>query len=227
MNLVNECYAKVKNNCFKYIKSQETNTNKFKNKDKMLKSYLIPLCFWIAKKNNKTRPLIIGLAGGQGTGKTSITSIISVILRKYFRLNVFKISIDDFYKTRHERKILSIKKHRLLMTRGVPGTHDHRIILNFFKNVKRKKFKSLKLPKFDKSIDDRCKKKFWYKVNTKPEVIILEGWCVGARAQKNSLIFKPINSLEKAKDPNLIWRKYVNAQLKKNYKSLFRELDTL
>ena len=48
MNLVNECYAKVKNNCFKYIKSQETNTNKFKNKDKMLKSYLIPLCFWIA-----------------------------------------------------------------------------------------------------------------------------------------------------------------------------------
>ena len=55
MKLVNECYAKVKKNCFKYIKSQETNTNKFKNKDRMLKSYLIPLCFWISEKTNKKK----------------------------------------------------------------------------------------------------------------------------------------------------------------------------
>ena len=44
---INNCYEKVKKNCFKFIKSQETKTNKFKNKNKMLKSYLIPLCFWI------------------------------------------------------------------------------------------------------------------------------------------------------------------------------------
>ena len=61
MELVNDCYISVKKNCFKYIKSQETNTNKFKNKDRMLKSYLIPLCFWIVKKTNKKKPLIIGL----------------------------------------------------------------------------------------------------------------------------------------------------------------------
>ena len=46
---INNCYEKVKKNCFKFIKSQETRTNKFKNKNKMLKSYLIPLCFWINK----------------------------------------------------------------------------------------------------------------------------------------------------------------------------------
>ena len=64
------------------------------------------------------------MGGGQGSGKTTISSIIALILRKYFKLNVFKISIDDFYKTRNERKVLSRNKHSLLMTRGVPGTHD-------------------------------------------------------------------------------------------------------
>jgi len=227
MKLVNECYSKVKKKCFKYLKSQETITNKFKNKDKMLKSYLIPICFWIVKKSTKNKPFIIGLAGGQGTGKTTIASIISLILKKYFKLKVFKISIDDFYKTRNERRILSITKHPLLMTRGVPGTHDYKIISNFFKKIKSKKFKAIKLPKFDKSIDDRYNIKSWYKINYRPDVIIFEGWCVGAKAQKNSKIKKPINSLEKVKDSNLIWRKYVNTQLKKNYKNLFKQLNEI
>ena len=99
MKLVNDCYISVKKNCFKYIKSQETNTNKFKNKDRMLKSYLIPLCFWIVKKTNKKKPLIIGLAGGQGTGKTTITSIISLILKTFLKTTTplpFKISSKNF-----------------------------------------------------------------------------------------------------------------------------------
>ena len=66
----------------------------------MIKSFLIPVCFWIANKVNKKKPIIVGLAGGQGTGKTTISSIINLILIKYFKLKVFKISIDDFYKTR-------------------------------------------------------------------------------------------------------------------------------
>ena len=185
MKSVSDCFTKVKKNCFQFIKSQETSANKFKNKDRMLKSYLIPLCFWISKKINRKKTLIIGVAGGQGAGKTTITSIASLILRKYFKLNVFKISIDDFYKTRNERKKLSLSTHPLLMIRGVPGTHDHKLISNFFKKVKSKNFKSIKLPKFDKSTDDRCKSKLWYKVKFKPDVVILEGWCVGAKAQKN------------------------------------------
>ena len=161
MQFVVECYKKVKNDCFKFIKSQETKTNKFKNKNKMLKSYLIPMSFWIANKSNKKFLLIIGIAGGQGTGKTTITSILTLILKKFFKLNVFKISIDDFYKTRRERKKLSKNKHPLLMIRGVPGTHDYRIINEFFKKVKNKKFSNLRLPRFDKSKDDRCNKKLW------------------------------------------------------------------
>ena len=159
MQSTDECFKKVKSDCLKFIKSQETSKEKFSNKDKMLKSFLIPVCFWIAKKANNKKPYFVGLAGGQGTGKTTISSIIKIILEKYFKLKVFKISIDDFYKTRKERSILSNKVHPMLMTRGVPGTHDVKIMLDFFKKSKNNSFKPIKLPSFNKAVDDRSPKK--------------------------------------------------------------------
>ena len=227
MSSFDECFQKVKTDCFKFISSQETKTEKFKNKDRMIRSFLIPVCFWIAKKTNKKEPLIIGLAGGQGIGKTTITSIITIILKKYFKLNVFKISIDDFYKTRKQRTLLSKNKHPLLMTRGVPGTHDINIILNFFRKIKVKKFKSLKLPKFNKAVDERYKQNLWYKIKSKPDVVIFEGWCVGAKSQNFRQLRKPINSLERIHDQTFKWRQYVNYQLETKYKKLFNQLDGL
>ena len=222
-----ECYKKVSKDCFKFIRSQEIKKDKFINKAKMVKYFLIPICFWIAKKAKNRKPFIVGLSGGQGTGKTTISSIMSIILKKYFKLNIFKISIDDFYKTRKERFLLSKKIHNLLMTRGVPGTHDTNIILDFLNKVKNKNFKPLKLPKFNKAADDRFKKELWYSINKRPDVIIFEGWCIGARPQKNYQLKKHINSVEKLNDQNLIWRKYVNYQLKKNYRKLFNQLNCL
>ncbi|MDB9936053.1 uridine kinase [Candidatus Pelagibacter sp.] len=227
MQEINDCFKKVKKDCFKFIFSQETKKDKFKNKDKMIKSFLIPVSFWIVKKIDKKKPLIIGLAGGQGSGKTTVSSILALILKKYFKLKVFKVSIDDFYKTRKDRKSLSKNKHSLLMTRGVPGTHDIDLMLNFFKQIKNKNFKSLQIPTFNKAIDDRCQKSLWYKIKTKPDVIIFEGWCVGARPQLNSQLKKPINSLEKVYDHGAKWRTYVNNQLKTKYNALFMQLDGL
>jgi D-glycerate 3-kinase len=227
MKLTDKCFNKVKKNCLKFIKSQETKADKFKNKERMIKSFLIPLCFWISKKADKKRPYFVGLAGGQGTGKTTISSLIKIILIKYFKLKVFRISIDDFYKTRKERLSLSNRIHPMLLTRGVPGTHDIKMMLNFFRKVKSKKFKKLKLPTFNKAIDDRFKKKYWYNLNDKPDVIIFEGWCVGAKSEKNNSLKKTINSMEKAKDQKQIWRKYVNQQLKSEYKNLYSQLNCL
>jgi D-glycerate 3-kinase len=227
MQQINDCFIKVKKDCFKFILSQETKRDKFKNKNKMIKSFLIPLSFWISKRINKKKPLLIGLAGGQGTGKTTISSILTLILQKYFKLNVFKISIDDFYKTRRDRKLLSKNKHPLLMTRGVPGTHDVGLMLQFFKRIKSKKFKNLEIPKFNKAIDDRCKKSLWHKIKTKPDVVIFEGWCVGAKPQTVKQLKKPINSIEKDYDKELKWRSHVNKQLKTKYRTLFKQLDGL
>ena len=74
------CFVKVKKDCLKFIKSQETKADKFKNKERMIKSFLIPLCFWISKKADKKRPYFVGLAGGQGSGKTTISSLIKLSL---------------------------------------------------------------------------------------------------------------------------------------------------
>ena len=221
------CFVKVKKDCLRFIKSQETKADRFKNKERMIKLFLIPLCFWISKKVEKNKPYFVGLAGGQGTGKTTISSLIRIILTKYFKLNVFRISIDDFYKTRKERISLSKRVHPKLLTRGVPGTHDINMMLNFFKKSKSKKFKKLRLPTFNKAIDDRFSKKHWYNLKKKPDVIIFEGWCVGAKSEKNDTLKKTINSMEKTKDQKQIWRKYVNDQLKTKYRKLYSQLNCL
>ena len=227
MQQISLCFDKVKKDCLKFIKSQETKVDKFKNKERMIKLFLIPLCFWISKKADKKRPYFVGLAGGQGTGKTTTSSLIKIILSKYFKLKVFRISIDDFYKTRKERNSLSKKVHPMLLTRGVPGTHDIDLMLNFFKKIKSNKFKKLRLPTFNKAIDDRFNKKYWYNLKERPDVIVFEGWCVGAKSEKNKTLKKSINFMEKTKDQKQIWRKYVNDQLKLKYKKLYSQLNCL
>ena len=53
MNKINICFDRVKKDCFKFIKSQETVTEKFRNKDVMLKNFLIPMCFWIRSEERR------------------------------------------------------------------------------------------------------------------------------------------------------------------------------
>ena len=167
-----ECFEKVRKDCVKYIQSQETKKEKFKNKDQMIKSHIIPLCFWINKKRKNKKTLLVGLAGGQGTGKTTISTLLRLVLVKYFKLQVFKISIDDFYKTFDEREKMSKKVSSLFLTRGVPGTHDTKLLFRCLKNLTKSNFKRLKIPRFDKSTDNRMSKNKWQKINLKPNIII-------------------------------------------------------
>jgi len=74
-------------------------------------------------------------------------------------------------------------------------------------------------------MDNRLEKKYWFNIKQKPEIVILEGWCVGAKPQSSSLIKSPINILEKYEDKDLKWRKYANEKLKKEYKKLFAMID--
>ena len=94
-------------------------------------------------------------------------------------------------------------------------------------NEKKLNFKKIELPNFNKAVDDRYSKKNWYKIKEKPDVVIFEGWCVGARAELNKSLKKSINSLEKVNDEKLIWRKYVNQQLKTKYKELYSQLNCM
>ncbi len=226
MSLQENCFLKVKNDYLNFLNNEAIYNKSKSSKIKNLKKIYIPISFWINNKcKKKGTTLILGLSGSQGSGKTTVTGILQIILKKFFKKNIYIISIDDFYKTLRDRNRMSQQKHSLFKTRGVPGTHDINLIKNFFISVKRKKFKKIKLPKFNKSIDDRSKKNYWHNINKRPEIIILEGWCVGAKPQIISSLRKPVNILERHEDKDLIWRKYVNEKLKKEYKEVFAMID--
>ena len=218
----------IKSDYLKFLKKQEVAGKPIVDKIVKLNKFYLPLSKWIYsiyKKDNKTK--IIGLAGGQGAGKSTVTGILKFIFKKKYGLNLCCFSIDDFYKTKAERRKMSKKVHSLFLTRGVPGTHDLGLINKTIKKLKTKKFKTVLIPKFDKSIDDRMKKNKWQKIKNRPNIIIFEGWCVGARHQKDSELKNPLNPIEKKYDLNLVWRRTVNYYLKNQYKKLFNKIDKL
>lgn len=226
MKKTEDCFLKVKNDYLKFLNKEKIFNKSTADKITSLKKTYIPISFWIENKyKKKGSTLFLGFSGGQGSGKTTVTRILKIILKKFFKRRIHVSSIDDFYKTLEDRNKMSNEIHPLFKTRGVPGTHDINLVKKFFNFIKRKKFKKIKLPRFEKAGDDRVKKKYWFSINKKPEIVILEGWCVGAKPQSNSLIRKPINILEKHEDRDLIWRKHVNEKLKKEYRKLFAMID--
>jgi len=211
-----------------FLSTQEIQSKPFHNKISQLNNFYLPICEKIYqdyKKNKKIK--VIGLTGGQGAGKSTITQILKLILEIKYNLSVVFFSIDDFYKTFSERNSLAKNVNKLFKIRGVPGTHDTSLIKKTFIDLTKKKFRPLLLPRFDKSKDDRFPKKYWQKINKQPKIIIFEGWCVGARPQKNKDLLKPINILEKRQDINLKWRSGVNKELKNAYKKVFSKIDML
>jgi D-glycerate 3-kinase len=228
MDLNKLSFKKVKNKYLRYIKSQEVLSEPFRDKIGQLDNFYLPIGKMIHKaylKNKTTQ--VIGLSGGQGSGKSTISNILKILLKEYFNLETVIFSIDDFYKTLEERKIMSKKISPLFLTRGVPGTHDIKMLLNCMKKLKGSKFEKIKIPQFNKAIDDRFSKKRWLKVTKKPNIVIFEGWCVGVKPQKKKDLLVPINELEKDQDKKKIWRNKVNQEIKKNYKKVFKLIDKI
>ena len=218
----------IKKKYLKFLKSQEVVSEPFRDKLGQLNNFFLPISEKIYRNylnNKKTK--IIGLTGGQGSGKSTISQILKIVLKEGFNLNTVIFSIDDFYKTLQERKDMSKKINPLFLTRGVPGTHNTALLLKCLSNFKSKHFKKILIPKFDKSIDDRLSERFWQNIKTKPDIVIFEGWCVGAYPQKKKDLIEPINVLEKEKDKKRTWRNFINKELKTRYKKIFKLIDLM
>lgn len=172
----------------------------------------------------RRRTTVIGLCGPQGSGKTTLARAAARLLEER-GLKAVAVSLDDFYLTRPLRQQLARDVHPLLATRGPPGTHDVAMALGVLDAARAPG--RLVLPAFDKAADTRAPRTTWRTLSAPVDVVILEGWCVGARAQGAAALERPVNDLERDEDPQGVWRNYVNAQLDGPYQTLFARLHSL
>jgi D-glycerate 3-kinase len=169
-----------------------------------------------------SKPLVVGINGAQGSGKSTLCRFLEVLLVEHNQ-RAATLSIDDLYLTRAERERLGREVHPLLATRGVPGTHDPALGLAVVEAFRAGR--DLALPRFDKSVDDRSPSV--ERVDGPLDVLLFEGWCLGAAPQDEAALADPVNALEASEDPDAIWRAYVNRALREDYAALFAELDML
>jgi D-glycerate 3-kinase len=168
----------------------------------------------------------VGLSGAQGTGKSTLALLLCDLLTHGFGKRVVVLSLDDYYLSRAERLTLAAQVHPLLVTRGVPGTHAVSELQAALRQLRvLSTGETYSLLRFDKASDDRSPEP---RICSGPfDLILFEGWCVGARAESPEALAEPINALESSEDPDGVFRGFVNTQLEGPYAALWRELDVL
>jgi D-glycerate 3-kinase len=174
------------------------------------------------------RPLLIGINGCQGSGKSTLARFLALLCEQAADLRCPELSIDDLYHTRATRERLGSDVHPLLVTRGVPGTHDLALgttVLDALLDADRKA--DVAIPRFAKSVDDRLPVDQWPRWAGRADAVLFEGWCVACTAEPEAALATPINALERNEDPGGEWRRYVNMQLQLQYAQLFGRIDVL
>jgi D-glycerate 3-kinase len=179
--------------------------------------HIIAECSRLYQQNQSTQ--IIGINGSQGSGKSTLADYLCTRIADELGVKTLALSMDDFYYTKHERQKLSDTVHPLLATRGVPGTHDIDLAINTINAV----CSGLPTPitRFDKSTDERIALSDSEIVKGPVALIVIEGWCFGAKPMTRQELTDPVNALESISDPQGIWRNYVNDVLGKDYQQLF------
>ena len=181
-----------------------------------------------ALRASLARPVVIGINGAQGSGKSTVALFLSGWLEQELGLKTAILSLDDLYLTKAERQTLAKESHPLFVTRGVPGTHDVALGMRLLDSLTGNAgTPAIALPSFDKALDDRRPEAEWPLVETPVDVVLFEGWCVGARPQEQDGLRQPVNALEAEDDADASWRRTVNDRLASDYAELFEQLDML
>jgi len=177
------------------------------------------LAVLLASRWSARPPRNVGLGGGQGAGKSTLGRVIDAA-GAHFGLRIAVLGLDDFYLSKARRRELAAQSHPLFEMRGPPGTHDIRGCAEATERLH--EAGEVELPTFDKGLDDlgpsRCL--------TGPfDIVVLEGWCVGATARPLAELEEPINELERESDPQGSWRRAVNQHLATDYAEAWNRLD--
>ncbi|MEM7431638.1 MAG: AAA family ATPase [Pseudomonadota bacterium] len=169
----------------------------------------------------KTTPLVVGLSGPQGCGKSTVAQSIATQMHP----QVLVLSLDDFYLAKAERKRLAATVSPIFATRGPPGTHDVNLLKSTLAAFRSSNPSAhIDLPRFSKKEDDRVEPYCFNDEVPRPKIILVEGWLVGASLAEDFISAPPMNATEKS-DADCSWRRYQAEQLRGPYATLWRQMD--
>ena len=159
------------------------------------------------------QPKIFAISGAQGSGKSTLAASLQRALQQVgVRCGV--VSLDDYYFSKDARARLAARVHPLLQKRGVPGTHHISRLQQDIANHLAGKV--LTLPRFDKAQDDTLADE----PAARYDMLIVEGWCLGALPQQATQLAMPVNQLDLVAGANT-WLQYQNDQLRNHYLPLW------
>jgi D-glycerate 3-kinase len=146
------------------------------------------------------RPLIQGVLGGQGTGKTTLGRVLGLIL-PHLGYQMLNWSLDDLYKPYGDRLQLQAQDPRLVW-RGPPGTHDVDLGIQVLDQLRQgTPGVEIAIPRFDKSLHAGMGDRTSPELVTGIDIVLFEGWFVGMRpidsacfTQVPPLILAPIST---------------------------------
>ncbi len=177
----------------------------------------------IARERAGDRPAVVGVAGPQGSGKTTLVKAYAA-----FHPGTAHFSLDDVYLPASYRRLIAQSVHPLFVTRGPPGTHN---LTQFDETldelIEAGEGAQTILPAFDKVTDNPVHTSHRPAFHGKPSVILVDGWCLGALGQSDEDLATPINVLEADEDKDAVWRAEINANLAGAYQLSFARLDAI
>jgi D-glycerate 3-kinase len=187
------------------------------------------LAQWLAAQARGAEPLVVGINGAQGSGKSTLSLVLQRLLAEQHGLRCVILALDDLYLGREERLRLAATVHPLLRTRGVPGTHEVDLGARLLQQLRqlRSEDPPVPLPRFLKRLDKRAAEDAWPRIGGPLDVILFEGWCVGTPPQDEAALREPVNPLEALEDAEGHWRHYANQQLAGSYQALFNPISKL
>ncbi|MEO8460568.1 MAG: kinase [Dokdonella sp.] len=181
----------------------------------------------LARVRKHRKPWLIGLSGLQGSGKSTFAKQL-IAAAKRRGIASITMSLDDFYLPHRERTQLARDMHPLFATRGVPGTHDISLLRTTLAALKTASVAApAHLPRFDKGRDTRVPRSRWRRVTRPPQLVVLEGWCVGVSEQSIEELLRPLNPLERSEDRHRLWRSYANEKLATSYQAIWKRFAAL
>lgn len=170
---------------------------------------------WRAQRKGCQTPPVLGVSGAQAAGKSTLVRRLS---EETADLRVAAFSLDDVYLTKAERDALARELHPLFETRGPPGTHDVALFdVTLDALCQADASSRTPLPRFNKLADDRAPPAEWPVFEGKPDLILIDGWCLGAEPVGRNELDEPVNDLEAKEDPDGVWRRAVNQSLRLDY----------